>query len=216
MNGVALTVVNLEKLEKWFYEEYLDSEYDNNAGNQSIDKFLTDEITGNKTKLVIYISRTPTVAEVPGWAGYTVDGGPPYPYYDNTGQSRSCRPSRSGRATSSSARPPSPPTTRSTSRATSTTAHPQKGCAVIADLVTLLSNNWHAPTPPLRATSAGQAHRVNKYPYPDRRRRDTTYNAAFFSGRDDLSQLRHPRGAVQRRDGGAPQLRRVLRRTGAA
>ena len=83
MNGVAFTVVNLEKLEKWFYEEYLDSQYDNNDGNQSIDKFLTDEITGNKTKLVIYVSRTPTVAEVPGWAGYTADGGPPYPYYDN-------------------------------------------------------------------------------------------------------------------------------------
>ena len=83
MNGVAFTVVNLEKLEKWFYEVYLDSEYDDNPGNQSITDFQTDEITGNKTKLVIYISRTPTVAEVPGWTGYTADGGPPYPYYDN-------------------------------------------------------------------------------------------------------------------------------------
>jgi hypothetical protein len=183
MNGVALTVVNLENLEKWFYEEYLDSEYDNNDGNQSIDDFRTDEITGNNTKLVIYISRTPTAAEVPGWAGYTVDGGPPYPYYDSPGNQvlQAIKIWKSDDLVC--------PTTIASDNPVYIEGNfnsnsPQRGCAIIADLVTLLSNNYTTALgtnldgrPPANDNVAITAPTV------------TTYYAAFFSGRDDLARF---------------------------
>ncbi len=183
MNGAALTVVNLEKLEKWFYEVYLDSEYDDNPGNQSIADFQTDEITGNKTKLVIYISRTPTVAEVPGWAGYTVDGGPPYPYYDNKPLQvlQAIKIWKSDDLVC--------PTTIATDNPVYVEGNfnynsPQKGCAVIADLVTLLSNNWHAQ---LLGKIEGRPPVAKTLALTDAT--NTWFNAAFFTGRDDLNDF---------------------------
>ncbi len=197
MNGVAFTVVNLEKLEKWFYEVYLDSQYDNNAGNQSIDKFLTDEITGNKTKLVIYVSRTPTVAEVPGWAGYTADGGPPYPYYDNRPLQvlQAIKIWKSDELLC--------PTTIATDNPIYIEgdfnykvagAYPQTGCAIIADLANLLSNSWHnnlytklttAPFTPATYRPQGKPNALKSITLTAAGL--THYNAAFFSGRDNLA-----------------------------
>ncbi len=188
MNGVALTVIDLERLEKWFYSEYLDSEYDDNPGNQSIEKFQTDEITGNKTKLVIYISRTPTVAEVPGWAGYTADGGPPYPYYDN-------KPLQVLQAIKiwhsdellcpTTIASDNPVYIEGNFNYRVAGAYPQTGCAVIADLVTLLSNDWHADLDigvpegrPAAAKTLALTVATN-----------TWYSAAFFTGRDDLNDF---------------------------
>ena len=184
MNGVAFIVVDLERLEKWFYSEYLDYEYDQISNNQTIDKFLTDEATGNNTKLVIYVSRTPTVDEVPGWAGYTEDGGPPYPYYD-TKTSQVLQAIKIWHSDELIC-----PTTIATDNPIyiegnfnykSSATYPTTGVAVIADLVNLLSNNWHTKlsgyyqgrptaTKTLSLTTASE----------------TYYCGAFFSGRDDL------------------------------
>jgi len=187
MNGVALTVINLEKLEKWFYSEYLDYQYDQQDNNQTIDKFQTDEATGNNTKLVIYISRTPTVAEVPGWAGYTADGGPPYPYY-NAPASQVLQAIKIWNSHALLC-----PTTIATDNPVyveknfnydSTGTYAQKGCAIIADLVTLLSNNWHAA---LSGKTEGRppAAKTLNLTVPS----VTTFNAAFFTGRDDLDSF---------------------------
>ncbi|MBN2223760.1 MAG: pilus assembly PilX N-terminal domain-containing protein [Deltaproteobacteria bacterium] len=183
MNGVALTVIDLERLEKWFYSEYLDSEYDNQDNNQTIDKFQTDEVTGNTTKLVIYVSRTPTAAEVPGWAGYTVDGGPPYPYYD-TPASQVLQAIKIWHSDELVC-----PTTIATDNPVYIEgdfnkggSYAVRGCAVIADLVTLLSKDWHTDLlgkiegrPPVAKTLWLTVPVA------------TTYNAAFFIGRDDLN-----------------------------
>jgi len=185
MDGVAFTVVDLERLEKWFYSEYLDYQYDQQYNNQTIEKFQTDEATGNNTKLVIYVSRTPTVAEVPGWVGYTVDGGPPYPYYDDkTNQvMQAIKIWYSDELIC--------PTTIASDNPiyiernfNSGNAYAQTGCAVIADLVNLLSNNWHTA---LSGKLEGKPPAAKTLNYTNAS--ETYYCGAFFSGRDDLDSF---------------------------
>ena len=182
MRGVALTTINLKKLEKWFYDCYLDEQYDNNPGNQTVDKFVTDELTGNPTKLLIYVSRTPTAAEVPGWAGYTENGGPPYPYYDNPSSQvlQAIKIWKSDELVC--------PTTVATDNPVYLVGDfnviSRKGCAIVGDLVNLLSNDWTSKN---YTKTGGRPPAVNTIamdaPGPGN---PTSYNAAFFSGRDDL------------------------------
>jgi len=198
MAGVALTVVNLEALEKWFFEDYLDSQYDNLDNNQNINSFLYDPDTGNTRKMIVYCSRTPTVDEVSGvsgWNGvYTAEGGPPYPYYDDPGNQ--CLQAIKIWKTEELVCP----TTFVTDNpiyiqgngndgtegfnTTNTT-----GCAVVADLVNLLSNFYskyaiedheHDGKPPAAndltcKNFAGDG--------------STKYCGAFFTGREDLDNF---------------------------
>jgi len=193
MEGVALTVVNLEALEEWFFEYYLDQQYDNYANNQDISEFIYDPLTGNPRKLLIFCSRTPTVDEtstVAGWNGvYTVDDGPPYPYYDDPGNQvlqaiklwktleLICP------TTVATDNPLYVEGAGSDDSSGFNTTNPT-GCAVIGDLVNLLSNAYHddqsgntGGRPPANNTigmNGGDA---------------TMYCGAFFSGRDDLDRF---------------------------
>jgi hypothetical protein len=188
MHGVATTAIDLDRLEKWFYEDYLDFQYDSNAGNQNIAAFRTDPATGNATKLVIYVSRTPTVAEVPGWAGYTESGGPPFPYYDTPG-------SQILQAIRLYGAELICPTTLASDNPVYVVGdfnigggtYPRTGCAIIGDLVNLLSSDWKVdnsgrtggrPNPNPNNTLSMNAADVQ-----------TIFNAAFFSGRDDLARF---------------------------
>ena len=189
MFGVATTVIDLTKLEKWFYDDYLDFQYDNRAADENIAVFRTDPATGNATKLVIYVSRTPTVDEVPGWAGYTQSGGPPYPYYDTPasqilqairliGTELIC------------------PTTIASDNPVYVVGdfnvgatYPRTGCAVIGDLVNLLSSDW--PTVGYNYGRTGGRPNPNPNNGLSMTTADTLtiFNAAFFSGRDDLDRF---------------------------
>ncbi len=177
MKGVALTVVNVEALEKWFYEDYLDFQYDNRADNQNMDAFRVDATTGNPTKLVIYVSRTPTVAEAPGWAGYTVDGGPPYPYYARPNLPMTCPAGTTGCGAGMinqgteilqaikiwNTKGLVCPTTIVSDNPVYVEGdfnvgdtYPTMGCAVIGDIVTLLSKRWDSTALKRRKPAGGQ------------------------------------------------------------
>ncbi|MBN1883418.1 MAG: pilus assembly PilX N-terminal domain-containing protein [Deltaproteobacteria bacterium] len=194
MNGVALTVVNLEALEIWFFETYLDEQYDNYPGdNQTIDELLIDPLTGNPRKLVIYCSRTPTVAEtsgVAGWDGvYTVDGGPPYPYYDDPGNQvlqaiKLWKTEELICATTFATDNPVYVLGAGSDSTTGFNTVNTKGCAVVADLVNLLSNGY---------ASKLSGYTKGRPPAYDNLNgnvaTDTKYCGAFFSGRDDLARF---------------------------
>ncbi len=189
MGGVALTVVNLKALENWFFEYYLDEQYDNDPGenDQTIEDFLYDDVTGNPTKLVIYVSRTPTVDEAPGWAGYTEDGGPPYPYYDDPSNQilQAIKLWNTDELVC--------PTTVVTDNPIYVEGNFNKfsahGCAVIGDLVNLLSNNWHSQHT-THLPGGHPAYSGNTVAYsPMKNASETEYWGAFFSGRDDLANF---------------------------
>lgn len=200
MNGVALTVVNLEALEDWFFEYYLDEQYDNYADNNTIDEFTTDPLTGNPRKLIVYCSRTPTVAEtagVAGWSGvYTVDGGPPYPYYDDPGNQvlQAIKLWQTEELICATTFATDNPVYVVGSGGGSTAGFNTvntKGCAVVGDLVNLLSNGWttdnynkfggHPPVNNTISMNTGDS---------------TTFCGAFFSGRDDLDRFAVRGGAL--------------------
>jgi hypothetical protein len=196
MNGVALTTVNLEKLENWFFEHYLDEQYDGDKNDQSIDEFLTDKTTGDPTKLLVYVSRTPTAAEAAftAWgASYDAVTGPPNPYYTNR-NTQILQGIKLWKTTELVCA-----TTFVSDNIVyvqgDTNTTERKGFAVIGDLVTVLSNNWH------ESYSGGTDYSVSfdggfkgkiggRPPADDTLRmsqaKTTYYNIAFFSGRDSL------------------------------
>jgi len=198
MEGVALTVVNLEALEEWFFEYYLDIQYDNYPTyNQSIDDFTTDPLTGNPRKLLVYCTRTPTVDEASGvasWAGvYTIDDGPPYPYYDDPGNQvlqaiMLWRTEELICPTTFATDNPLYVEGSGSGNETGFNTVNTMGCAVIGDLVNILSNNFHSQLygntggrPPASSTNMPR-------PNPSTGG-DTTFCGAFFSGRDDLGRF---------------------------
>lgn len=188
MAGVALTVINLKKLENWFFEYYLDEQYDGDQDDQPIDDFLYDMITGNPTKLVVYVSRTPTVDEITGIAGwdgvYTTEDGPPFPYYDDPSNQilQGIKLWKSTDLICATTVVTDNPIYVEGDFNTPT----RKGCAIIGDLVNLLSAEWHSDhsghipggKPP------GDNTVINNDAHTS-----TEYCAAFFSGRDDIANF---------------------------
>ncbi|MBN1574676.1 MAG: pilus assembly PilX N-terminal domain-containing protein [Deltaproteobacteria bacterium] len=196
MNGVALTTVNLERLEEWFYEHYLDEQYDGDKNDQSVEDFLIDKNTGDPTKLLIYVSRTPTVAETSStaWgASYDATTGPPSPYYSNR-HTQVMQGIKIWKTTKLIC-----PTTFVSDNPVyiqgDTNTTETKGFAVIGDLVTVLSNSWDdayvGGTDYSNSFTGGFRGQIGGRPPANDTLRmskaeTTYYNLAFFSGRDDL------------------------------
>gem|GEM_PF-1578981 len=211
MNGVALTTVNLEKLEEWFFEHYLDEQYDGDKDDQSVEDFLIDKNTGDPTKLIVFVSRTPTADEASSlaWgASYDITTGPPNPYYgDHTNQVLQAIKLWK---------------TKELICATTFVSDnliyvqgdinivERKGFAVIGDNVTILSNAWddaYVSGSLYSSFNGGHRGNIGGRPTADNNLRmnnaeTTQYNVAFFSGRDDLNNFTMRGGTNARNPGG--------------
>ena len=221
MNGVALTTVNVEKLEEWFFEHYLDEQYDGVKNDQSIDDFLVDPLTGDPTKLLIFVSRTPTVDETSAlaWgASYNTTTGPPNPYYDDH-VNQVLQAIKLWR------------TTELICATTFVSDNPiyvqgdvntieRKGFAVIGDDTSVLSNDWdddwrgtggtanafNDPSPSeggYRGQTGGRPPANNNLSIIYATTGvGTQFNIAFFGGRDDLNTYTSRGGTNSRYPGG--------------